>query len=129
MPVCFAVEGNPQAPPRTANDKHQLHGADDLITLFELKPLWERSVKPYTASSRAKQKEQASAVKSETVRSVEGGGTSPSQKSGDAGSTRSAITNEPNKPLVMEKTYVNYVRNLPGTWQYKRQGEAVCALC
>jgi hypothetical protein len=88
LPVCFAISPDPQAPPPRAKGKHQLHGADDLISLFNLKPLWERSVKPYASNPRSKPKEQV-------------------DPSHDAASDI--------KPIVMEKTYVNYVRDLPGT--------------
>jgi hypothetical protein len=99
LPVCFAIPADPQAPPSKPRGKHQLHGADDLISLFNLKPLWERSVKPYAAAPRAKQKDQASAdqdVGNGSIVSIQEG-------EGDA-----------KKPIVMEKTYVNYVRDLPG---------------
>lgn len=89
LPVCFAIPSDPQAPPQRPKGKHQLHGADDLISLFNLKSLWEKSVKPYAAAPRAKQKDQI-----------------------DASQETAAGT----KPTVMEKTYVNYVRDLPGVY-------------
>jgi hypothetical protein len=91
IPVCFDVpEYGPPADAHSqsnSNKSHQLHGADDLITLFNLGGLWDRSVKPYSNSNK-KQKENG--VKDNTE---EGG---------------------EEKGKVMEKTYVDYVHDLPG---------------
>lgn len=99
LPVCFAIPPDPQAPPQKPRGKHQLHGADDLISLFNLKSLWERSVKPYAAIPRTKQKDQVNADQDV------GNSSAVSVREGEA---------DTKKPMVMEKTYVNYVRDLPG---------------
>lgn len=96
--VCYEIPPNVQAPPPPSKERHQLHGADDLLTLFDLKSLWERSVKPYTLPLRSKQKDQPSHVKEESKQEGEG----------------SSIAQEVVKPLVMEKTYAEYVKDLPG---------------
>jgi hypothetical protein len=108
QPVCYSIPDNPQVPLPQSKTKHQLHGADDLITLFDLKPLWERSVKPYTAAGRAKQKEQVNV-------GTDGNKGDEQGLDSNKNATGSSLSNDQNKPLVMEKTYVNYVRDLPGT--------------
>lgn len=96
--VCYDIPPDPQAPLTPAKDRHKLHGADDLLTLFDLKALWEQSVKPYTVPLRSKQKDQSDSVKDEGKQEGQG----------------SSAAVEASKPLVMEKTYADYVKDLPG---------------
>lgn len=111
LPVCFAVPDAPQAPTKPDHGRHQLHGADDLLSLYNLKPLWERSVKQYMGSARSKQR--AGAINQAEESKNESGPilTEQGSKIGDE-SVASAAGD--GKPLVMEKTYLNYVKDLPG---------------
>lgn len=101
VPVCFPLAGyaDGTAALQGQNDSHaghhRLHGADDLITLFGLRPLWERSVKPYMAGHK-----QLQGVGNEKKRSSDEGDQSTAGPS--------------SKPLIMDKTYASYVQDLPG---------------
>ena len=120
LPICFSLPENAQAlPPRLSRERHQLHGADDLLTLFKLKPLWERSVKSYVGLPKSKLREQAAVAfareqqKNGTNRKDEDG----NGKNDEAGNSQNgAVNTEAERPLVMEKTYVNYVKDLPGEY-------------
>ena len=91
IPICFDVpEYGPQRETNSQTNStkpHQLHGADDLITLFNLGGLWDRSVKPYSGTSK-KHKENGGKENTEDASEEKG--------------------------KVMEKTYVDYVHDLPG---------------
>ncbi|UZJ52957.1 hypothetical protein CBS101457_002277 [Exobasidium rhododendri] len=102
--ICYSIPADPQIPSLPSKLKHQLHGADDLITLFDLKPLWEERVRPY-----AKQTERNNYVKGagKDDTAME----ESNEKREEAGSLPGS---EPVKSLLMEKTYINYVRDLPG---------------
>lgn len=97
IPVCFEVpEYGPQSKPDSQSNlskSHQLHGADDLITLFNLGGLWNRSVKPYSSLSK---------------KGRENGGNT------DKGKEENKDETGEEKGKVMEKTYVDYVHDLPG---------------
>lgn len=98
-----ALEASTSDPSRNSG-RHTLHGADDLISLFGLRPLWERSVKPYTSASQRKAWKEAKFGE-------ENGGKVDNTRVNEGGADESETST---KPIVMEKTYVNYVHDIPG---------------
>lgn len=97
VPVCFPLplRGNTGATAQNAHASvsgHRLHGADDLISLFGLRPLWQQAVQPYAVSSKfAKQ-----------------------SASTDASTKQAGSADNVAGAKVMEKTYAEYVQDLPG---------------
>lgn len=104
LPVCFALPAYGPPPPSAGSDAgsstHRLHGADDLISLFDLRSLWERSVKPFTGSTRAAPQQGRSDVQR--------------RRDDDKAAEADQADAADEKPRPMERTYVNYVRDLPG---------------
>ncbi|PWN87162.1 hypothetical protein FA10DRAFT_269766 [Acaromyces ingoldii] len=92
--------------------RHQAHGGDDFVTLMGLGPLWERSVKPYSAAARGRKREQGASDAPVTTGS--GGGEGSTGAAAEGSEAAGAASASSSKPLTLEKTYASYVADLPG---------------